>query len=61
MTTGVMAQVRSAIWWIFLLKGITGILMGLLLVTAPRETLVAMVTFLGFYWLIDECHDIGYS
>ena len=53
MTT--MATLRSSpsnIWWLFLLQGIAGVLLGLMLITAPGETLVALVTFLGFYWLI---------
>jgi uncharacterized membrane protein HdeD (DUF308 family) len=42
----------SSIWWFFLLEGIAGIILGLLLITDPGATLVALVTFLGFYWLI---------
>ena len=42
----------SNIWWLFLLQGIAGILLGLMLITAPGTTLIAIVTFLGFYWLI---------
>jgi uncharacterized membrane protein HdeD (DUF308 family) len=43
----------SNIWWLFLLQGIAAIILGLLLLTAPGATLVVMVTFLGFYWLIE--------
>jgi len=43
---------QSSIWWFFLLEGIAGIILGLMLVTAPGITMVALVTFLGFYWLI---------
>ena len=43
---------QSNIWWIFLLQGIAGILLGLMLITAPGATLLGIVTFLGFYWLI---------
>jgi len=42
----------SSIWWFFLLEGIAGIILGLLLITDPDATMVALVTFLGFYWLI---------
>jgi uncharacterized membrane protein HdeD (DUF308 family) len=35
-----------------LLEGIAGIILGLLLITDPDATVVALVTFLGFYWLI---------
>jgi uncharacterized membrane protein HdeD (DUF308 family) len=43
---------QSSIWWFFLLEGIAGIILGLLLITDPGATMVALVTFLGFYWLI---------
>lgn len=42
---------QSNIWWLFLLQGIAGILLGLMLLTYPGATIVVLVTFLGFYWL----------
>lgn len=42
---------QSDIWWPFLLQGIAGILLGLMLLTYPGATVVVLVTFLGFYWL----------
>ena len=39
------------VWWLYLLQGIAGIILGLMLITAPGATLLALVTFLGFYWL----------
>jgi uncharacterized membrane protein HdeD (DUF308 family) len=42
---------QSDIWWVFLLEGIASILFGFLLITRPAETLVALVIFLGLYWL----------
>ncbi|MEM7191666.1 MAG: HdeD family acid-resistance protein [Pseudomonadota bacterium] len=42
---------QSDIWWVFLLEGIASVLFGFLLITRPAETLVALVLFLGFYWL----------
>jgi uncharacterized membrane protein HdeD (DUF308 family) len=42
----------SNIWWVFLLQGIMAVVLGLMFLTAPGATLVALVTFLGFYWLI---------
>jgi len=42
----------SGIWWLFLLQGLAGILLGIMLLAAPGQTLVALVHFLGFYWLI---------
>jgi uncharacterized membrane protein HdeD (DUF308 family) len=38
-------------WWIYLLEGIGAILIGILLLTDPATTLVAITVFLGFYWL----------
>jgi len=43
---------KSSIWWIFLLQGFAGIILGLMLVTQPGATIVALTTFLGFYWLV---------
>lgn len=53
MTTAVLPIQRTNIWWLFLLQGIAAIVLGLMLITAPGATLVVMVTFLGFYWLIE--------
>src|SRR6266478_4358059 len=43
---------RSSIWWVFLLQGFAGIILGLMLVTEPGATIVALTTVLGFYWLV---------
>lgn len=42
---------QANIWWLFLLQGIAGMLLGLMLLTYPGATVVVLVTFLGFYWL----------
>jgi uncharacterized membrane protein HdeD (DUF308 family) len=42
---------RAGVWWLFLLEGIAAIVFGVLLLTAPGATLVAMALVLGFYWL----------
>jgi uncharacterized membrane protein HdeD (DUF308 family) len=42
----------SKIWWLLLLQGVAAIILGLMLVTDPGATTVALVAFLGFYWLI---------
>jgi uncharacterized membrane protein HdeD (DUF308 family) len=52
MTTAVLQPQQSSIWWIFLLQGSAAILLGLMLLTAPDATIVALTTFLGVYWLI---------
>ncbi|HEY9520443.1 MAG TPA: DUF308 domain-containing protein [Methyloceanibacter sp.] len=43
--------IPSTNWWVFLLEGIAAILIGLLLLTDPAGTVVAITIFLGFYWL----------
>ena len=43
---------HSDIWRVFLLQGLAGIVLGIMLLTEPAATLVALTTFLGFYWLI---------
>jgi uncharacterized membrane protein HdeD (DUF308 family) len=52
MTDVTLLPQKSDIWWIFLLQGIAGIILGLMLVTEPEATMVALTTVLGFYWLI---------
>jgi uncharacterized membrane protein HdeD (DUF308 family) len=42
---------QSDVWWVFLLEGIASIIVGILLLTLPAQTLVAIALFLGFYWL----------
>ncbi len=39
-------------WWVVLLQGIFAILIGLLLIVSPGMTILVLVQFLGFYWLI---------
>ena len=52
-TTTASPTQQSSIWWLFLLQGIAAIILALMLLTAPGQTLLVMVTFLGFYWLIE--------
>lgn len=52
MATAALETPKTPAWWLFLLQGTAGIVLGLLLVAAPGVTLVGVVTFLGFYWLI---------
>jgi len=52
MTSTAFLPQRSDIWWIFLLQGFAGIILGLMLVTEPGATIVALTTLLGFYWLV---------
>ncbi len=43
---------QTSIWWLFWLQGMTGIILGVMLLTAPGTTTAALVSFLGSYWLI---------
>jgi len=43
---------HTGIWWLFCLQGMTGIILGLMLLTAPGVTTAALVSFLALYWLI---------
>jgi uncharacterized membrane protein HdeD (DUF308 family) len=52
MATTITQADQSDSWWVFLLEGIAALLFGFLLITQPGATLVAMVVFLGFYWLM---------
>jgi len=52
MATAAIETQKSPVWWLLLLQGTAGIILGLLLLAAPGATLVGIVTFLGFYWLI---------
>ena len=38
---------QSNIWWLFLFQGLAGTILGLLLITAPGATTIAIVGFLG--------------
>ena len=44
--------VPSNYWWIVLLQGIAGVIIGILLFTDPAPTLVTLTLFLGVYWFI---------
>jgi uncharacterized membrane protein HdeD (DUF308 family) len=52
MTNVAVQPQQPNIWWVFLLQGLAGIILGLMLLTEPGATMVALTTFLGFYWLI---------
>jgi uncharacterized membrane protein HdeD (DUF308 family) len=52
MTTTTASPQQSNLWGLFLLQGLAGILLGAMLLAEPGATLIALTTFLGFYWLI---------
>ena len=48
-TTAALHPQQTSIWWLFLLQGMAGIILGLMLLTAPDLTTVALVSFVGLY------------
>jgi uncharacterized membrane protein HdeD (DUF308 family) len=52
MTTLGMETEQRNIWWLFLLEGLAGIILGIMLITEPAATIAAFAIFIGFYWLI---------
>ncbi|HYP57043.1 MAG TPA: DUF308 domain-containing protein [Beijerinckia sp.] len=52
MVTATLPYRQTNAWWVFLLQGLAAILFGIMLITAPGLSLLVLVTFLGFYWLI---------
>jgi uncharacterized membrane protein HdeD (DUF308 family) len=51
MSSTTLPRETSNIWWAFLLQGLAGIVLGLMLITNPGATVIVMVQFLGFFWL----------
>jgi uncharacterized membrane protein HdeD (DUF308 family) len=45
-------QQETNIWWVCLLEGLAGIVLGLMLITEPAATIAVLAIFIGFYWLI---------
>ena len=55
MTAETMQQDGEAVgfpWWLVLLEGVAAVILGLLLLSNPKSTLLVLVQVLGLYWLI---------
>lgn len=53
MYASVLARRYAAVpWWHLLLEGITAVIIGILLVSFPKETTVVLVQILGIYWFV---------
>jgi uncharacterized membrane protein HdeD (DUF308 family) len=50
MANAVSPSQESSIWWVFLLQGFSGLILGFMLLTEHGSTIVAITTLLGFYW-----------
>lgn len=42
----------QALWWNALIGGVAAMVVGVLLLTAPAQTLLVLVQLLGIYWLV---------
>jgi uncharacterized membrane protein HdeD (DUF308 family) len=51
-------QQQPSPWWILLLQGLAALLLGILLLSAPAATIVFLIQFLGWYWLINGIFNI---
>jgi uncharacterized membrane protein HdeD (DUF308 family) len=40
-------------WWLALLEGIAALILGVLLIAAPKSTVTTIVLFIGIFWLVD--------
>lgn len=45
-------KMRVVPWWLILIQGIALIILGILFLTNPASTALAVVTVLGIYWLV---------
>jgi len=45
-------------WWLVLLEGFAGLILGLLLLTNTARTLFTLALFLGIYWFIGGLLDL---
>ena len=51
-------QTYSVPWWLVLLQGIAGVVIGLLLLITPLKTTAFLVQFLGIYWFVSGIFGI---
>ncbi|HBX68326.1 MAG TPA: hypothetical protein DEH25_02770 [Chloroflexi bacterium] len=45
-------------WWLVLIQGISALVIGFFLLTAPAATTLFLVQFLGIYWLVSGIFQI---
>jgi uncharacterized membrane protein HdeD (DUF308 family) len=46
-------------WWATLIQGIAALIIGVLLIMSPARTTVALVYFIGWWWLISGIFELG--
>lgn len=52
---------QSNMWWLLLIQGIAAVIIGWLLLVSPVRTVLSLVYFLGFYWLITGMVEVVMS
>jgi len=57
-TPDLTGRVAVTPWWLVLLEGIAGLVLGLLLLTNTARTLFTLALFLGIYWFITGLLDL---
>ena len=50
--TATESDVKMTPWWLVLLEGIAALIIGVLLLTNPRATMLVLVQVLGIYWFV---------
>lgn len=50
---GGLTRVFAGIWWLMVLRGTAAIVLGLIAVLAPTDTVLALLLFLGIYLIVD--------
>ena len=51
-------QTMPVPWWLILIQGIAGVIIGLLLLITPLKTTLFLVQFLGIYWFVSGIFGI---
>lgn len=60
-TASVVEDLLERAWWAVALRGLLGVVIGLVAITWPRATLTTLLVMLGVYLLIDGALTIGAS
>jgi len=58
---GEIVRAFAGIWWLMVLRGIAAIVLGLIAVVAPTDTVLALLLFLGIYLIVDGVFGLASS
>ncbi|MBV9271495.1 MAG: HdeD family acid-resistance protein [Candidatus Eremiobacteraeota bacterium] len=56
-----MIEALSSRWWVFLVRGLAGVIFGVLAFFWPHSTLIALVLIFGVYMFIDGLMALGFA